>query len=360
MTKTRKIFLPILLIVTASVFLSACTGQFLPEGWPGMVIEGDTLFVAYGEHVYFLNENGSQTGQFPQERINGATFFAPPLLLDETTMIAGSYAGSLYKFNPATGAQIGEPFSKNQSRFLATPLHVNNVLFLPDTDHFLYALDLNFNEIWKSDFNQPLWSAPVIDGQVLYHTSIDNQLYAINSLTGTVMWQEDLGGTMLSAPTLSENGLLYIGTFNKEVIAFDPVRQHRAWTFTTNESVWASPVIANDMLFATDLEGYVYALDLVTGELIWQVDVDGRITGEPLIVGESLYVGTESGTLAALNIADGSLRWQRSVPGEDAKAYSSPVAWGEDMILFGIVDADQVVMAYDSNGTLLWEFTPRE
>jgi outer membrane protein assembly factor BamB len=361
MKKNRKILLPLLLILTASLFLSACTGgRFEPEGWPGMIVEGDTLYVSYRDHIYFLDQDGNEIGRFPQERINGATFFAPPAVIGDDLMVAGSYTGSLYKFNAVTGQPVGNVFQKNQSRFLDTPLLVNGTLFVPDTNHFLYALDLDFNQQWERELNEPLWSAPALIGQTLYHTSIDNQIYAINSNTGEVLWQEDLGGTMLAAPTVGEDGLLYIGSFNREVIAYDPARRARVWTFETTESVWSSPVIVDGVVYATDLEGFAYALDQSTGKAIWQTDVNGRITGQALVLEESLYVSTEDGTLAALNLADGSVRWQRQVPVQEAKAYSTPFAWGEDMVIFGLVDADQVVLAYDTNGTLLWEFVPQD
>ena len=55
MKTSRKFLLPLLLILAASLLLSACTGgRFVPEGWPGMHVEGDTLYVAYRDHIYFL------------------------------------------------------------------------------------------------------------------------------------------------------------------------------------------------------------------------------------------------------------------------------------------------------------------
>lgn len=361
--KLSKKFLPLIFILAASLLLSACSGRrFVPEGWPGITVDGDTAYVAYRDHVYFIDQNGVEFDRFPEEKENGQTFFAAPVLTENGDLLVGSYAGSFYNISATTAQQNGETWELAQSRFVGSPLLLNNTIYLPSAEYHLYALDAKLNPIegFNFEIDHPLWAPPVTDGKLLYITAQDHFLYALNPSNGAIVWQQDMGGTMVSSPVLDDNGILYVGTFSSEVIAFDTATQSEKWRFNTEDWVWATPTLADGILYITDLSGIVYAIDANEGSQKWRYDSGSSIPGGVLVHEEQIYFGNESGTVYALDIK-GVLKWNHGLSKEDAEvsAFGTPVVFG-DTIIFGIVNDGLILAAFDSNGATQWDFTPEE
>ena len=68
MSRSRfHIFVFVFLIL--SVLLSACGGDaFVPSGWSGLAVDGDTAYVANNQYVYAVRvSDGVQIWRHPQE-----------------------------------------------------------------------------------------------------------------------------------------------------------------------------------------------------------------------------------------------------------------------------------------------------
>jgi outer membrane protein assembly factor BamB len=345
-------------LLAASLLLSGCGGRsFTPSSWPGITIVDNIAYVAFNQHVFGVQtNNGTETTRLPQEPINGSTtFFHAPVALDETTLLAGDYKKELYAFNTAnkTGRVF---FDDAEGRWIGAPIVVEDTVFAPNTDNFLYALDLNGNVKWSFESGDPIWAAPLINGDLLYLASMDQKLYALSADNGSVIWETELGGTMVSNASLGEDGVLYIGTFNSEVLALDSERGNILWRLSVDDWVWGTPVLSDGVLYATDLSGKVYAIDPTDQSILWQFQGNGAVSGSVLVHESSIYFATQGGVLYCLNM-EGGLRWQASLTDEAGEFAGSPVAAG-DSILIAALEASSILYAYSTEGTLQWQYMP--
>lgn len=360
--KNNKTIILFTLILSALI-LGACGGssnRFVANSWPGITVLDDTVYIANNNHIYAIDpSNGQEITRYPKEvGQDRATFFASPVFVDGQQILGSGYNNVLYSFDVSSGSENWK--YENSNRFVAPPLVTDDVIYAPNADHHLHALDHSGNLLWGFETAEPLWASPVTDGEYIYQVSMDGILYALNPRNGEEVWKIDLGSASVSAPVL-ENGILYIGTFNSEVLAIDTNSRNILWHSSTNGWAWASPVLVNDTLYATDLEGWIYAIDSSNGTKLWQYQSEGddkgkdTIAGSALVNEESVYFTTGAGWLYALDL-EGNLRWSRSA-GEDIIFYGTPVLV-DDRILVGVVESEFIMIAYDTNGTVQWQFEP--
>ncbi len=183
---------------------------------------------------------------------------------------------------------------------------------------------------------------------------MDHYLYAINPENGKLVWKtEDLGGPVVSHPSLSEDGLIVLGTFGNEVIAIDEKSHNVVWRFQTSDWAWATPVIDGDQVYASDIGGTFYALDLQSGEVLWQIQPGGGIYAKPLVQNEMIYFSTDNSSLVVIS-RDGVIQRNQPIEG---KLYAGPVGAG-DKILLAPSEAEYFLVALSESGVQVWGYPP--
>lgn len=84
------------------------------------------------------------------------------------------------------------------------------------------------------------------------------------------------------------------------------------WSFPSDDSISATPLLAEGTLFSANWGGQVTALDPSNGKPKWQSQgvIGGMISQAPSVAKETLFVASQNNSLHALNTADGSVRWK--------------------------------------------------
>lgn len=360
--KSRNFTLLALTLIILTSLLSGCSGSTtIASSWPGLSINKDTAYLAYNQQVYAVNiVNGNEIWRYPDEPNVKISFFAPPVLTSDNQLIVSGYNNILYSLNAADGKENWQ-FTNAKNRFIGSPLVTEDRIFASNSDNTLYALDLQGNLLWSFITNGEQWAQPVLDpdGTKLYISSLDHNIYAVN-LDGTLLWKtnESLGGAVLGSPAISDNDILYIGSFSSQMYAINTQNGDIIWKIPTKGWVWSGPALKNDVLYFGDLSNSFYAMDAQTGKILWTYQTDGSITGTPTLTDDAIYFGTvtkgqNTGTLYSFDY-QGKLNWSKTL---EAKIYQSPILAG-DLLILAPVAKDNVLQAFDLNGNQKWSFTP--
>ncbi len=359
---TNRTFLALFLLIFIGLLTSACSGGALTaSSWPGLFATSDTAYVAFNNHVYAVNiSTGTLKWKYPAEAERNLTFFANPAQNEAGQIIVGDYNHTLHLINEASGQEdIAEgawPFDKAASRYITGPLITDLGIFAPSADGRLYALDTTGNELWEPfETGRDLWASPAFYGDRLYQPSMDHHLYALDARTGRLLWSEDLGGALVGTPVVSEEGVVYIGSFASELVALDAENGSVLWREPTTDWVWSGPALDGDWLYYGDVGGMLYGINRLDTSQRWTYQADGPIAGKPLVTDDTIYITTEAGSLIALT-KDGAVRWTQTVGG---KLYTTP-AMVDDKILVTAVEADALLYAYTVNGAQAWIFSPED
>ena len=360
--KTKKLIL-ISLLALGALLLSACSGRTaVANTWHGLAADADRAYISAGSFIYAVDlKNGSEVWRYPAKADASLLYFANPVLTAGGQLLIGS-AGKNHDFislDPATGKEKwAKPFSGAAGTWVASPLVYKDTIYIPNTDGFLYTLNLGGSQIADPlEIGGTLWSAPVTDGSNLYISSLDHHVYIVDPATLKVTDSQDLGGAIPSSPAVGNDGV-YASSFASTIQFVKRNNEPRVVTKTDNR-VWGSPVLDGQTLYYADLGGKVYSLDLVSGNTNWSVQPSDSVAAGLLIAGDQIYVASEPylksglGTLIALD-RDGKTLWSKEVGG---KLYTTPVAAG-DLILVAPFQASFTLAAYDADGKQAWLFTP--
>jgi outer membrane protein assembly factor BamB len=371
--KIKTAFLLVGMLVLVSL-LTACGNRSLAStDWPGMTVQGDKVYLAAGTYVYAVNlangqeltiTQGSETTpvRFPSDG-KGGPFYADPAFTSDGQMIIGS-ANINDRKHPFFSANADD-FStqwvfENQAKdiWLGGALILNDVLYAPNSDGGLYSFDLNGNLQDKFLAENSLWSAPVTDGQVIYVSSMDHHVYAVDPVTMDQIWKTELDASITASPAIKD-GQLFVGTIGGTVYALDAKSGNIIWQKNFEGGIADQVTLADGRLYfgiAASQTGTIYALNTEDGAVIWNYDAGGAVTASPLVKDNLVVFVTETGTIRALDL-DAKPLWMQTL---DAKLYSTPVAAGDLILVAPMGKSDLMLVAYDETGAQKWIFTPNK
>jgi outer membrane protein assembly factor BamB len=344
-------------LLLISVFISACSSAiYASTGWYGLTANTSSAFVAAGTQVYAVDLNtGNEQWRYPAKANSKITFYANPVLTSDGQLLVASYDHKLYSLNPATGAE-NWIFSGSKNRLIASPLATDSMIYQPSADGNLYAIDLTGKQVWVQETNGPIWAKPAagVDCGCIYVPSMDHYVYAFEADTGKLLWKsEDLQAAVVGTPAVSSDGLIFIGTFGKEMIALNATDGTIKWRFTTQDWVWSGPALENNVIYFGDLSGYLYALNTSNGSSVWRIQPQNGIVDTPVVMGDQLYFTTEADSLYAVSTT-GDIVFNKPIGGV---IYTAPVIVG-DTVLVTPSNFDSLLVALNLDGNQKWIYKP--
>ncbi len=344
------------LLVSAALLMTACTGAIGASSWPGITPSGDTVYVAYAnsvEAVQIQPGAGNQVWTAPNPANTKVSYYAAPAVTD-SLVIVGDYTNVLHALKRSDGTDAWV-YSGATGRYIASPLVAGQLVFAPNADDHLYALDLQGALKWKFQTQQGLWAQPASDGNTVYQPSMDHFLYALNAQDGSLLWKVDLGGAGVSSPVLSD-GVIYVGTLTNEMIALNATNGQVVWRTKTTDAIWTTPLLDKGTLYFGDLSGTAYSINAQNGNINWQLPLGGgSIIGTAAIAGTNVIFTAENGIVQAISLS-GQKQWNTPING---KLYSNP-AVVNNRIIIGIVQGKSLIAALDFNGSEAWIYPPAQ
>lgn len=150
-------------------------------------------------------------------------------------------------------------------------------------------------------------------------------------------WQIETGAALSASPAVVD-GVLYIGTYDRRLLALDAEEGTERWSFETEGAVGGSAAVVDGIVYIGDEAGFLYAVDAESGVELWRVDVGGSLyTASPVVVDGLIYLTSGAGgtapayhdgvvyvggdgsvsrsplRLLALDVASGQERWRHDV-----------------------------------------------
>lgn len=268
-------------------------------------VQNGVVYFGSGDgNVYALDAaSGSVRWRFQ----TGDVVHASPAIADGRLYI-GSWDSYFYALDAATGRQLwrfrtGEdPDIHNQVGIQSSATVAEGVVYFGCRDSHLYALDAATGaRRWAYD-NKGSWVivSPVVrKGKVYFATSDSARLLELNAADGTEVRSQQFLWPFFASPAIAEN-LLYLGGQNGRLVAIDLSAWKTVWTFQTEGSRKNLAALAKPdggpnyaAAFASDFYD-----DIVTG--VATMHRVGMILSSPVISGGTVYVGSSDGNLYAL------------------------------------------------------------
>ena len=215
--------------------------------------------------------------------------------------------------------------------------------------------------LWTRDVHLPLRSAPRMDGEVVFATTIDNQVFAFDLKTGRILWKHsgirESAGVLGSAVPAVSSGVVVVPYSSGELYALKADTGRELWSDmlllpsrTTSTlslaDIDGNPVVADGVVYAVGHSGMFAAIDLATGQHVWDRVISSTQT--PWVAGDFLYVLTSDGQLACVMRQNGLVKWAVDVPESDGE-WSGPVLASEKLLLASAAGDLLALSPYDGS-----------
>jgi outer membrane protein assembly factor BamB len=209
--------------------------------------------------------------------------------------------------------------------------------------------------------------APVVSGGRVFVATQENQLFALDTKDGKVIW--DHRGIAETAAILRSNSVAVEGEMvivpysSGELFALRADNGRVLWSDTLSRGgqltplasvsdIAARPVIDKGFIFAISHAGRLVAINARTGERTWTIDVGG--TQRPWVAGEFVFVVTDDAKVLCVTRTTGKIRWSRQLQAfrnEDHKRgpinWSGPVLASDRLIVVSSLGQATMLSPFD-------------
>lgn len=372
----------IILLFVAALFITGCGVNVANTNWPGLTADGDVAYVAFGTSVRAINVvEEEQVWSFPAEPQANRQFYAAPSVV-ENDVVVGDYGQSGGLLSPGIkvsvfGLEQDEGGTPNiawtsaesliKDRIIAPPLQVGDQVFVGTADNNVFALDAaNGGALdWQFETGHSIWGQSTYEDGVLYVSSLDKSLYALDATTGDMLWESATGGSISDRARLNGD-LVYIASFDRMIHAVEKATGDVRWTADSVAAIWGAPAFEDGMVFYADLNGNVYAVDGETGQQIWSESFNNYTVAAPVVKDGVVYIALagslddepdlRAGSLTALDAETGDEIWRESTL---APIFTTPVFINENIVVAFVNEEILNLVVYDSEeGDELWTFRP--
>ena len=125
-----------------------------------------------------------------------------------------------------------------------------------------------------------------------------------------LLWKFKTGGPLYASPVIA-NGILYIGSTDGKLYALDAKQWGIKWVFDAGDAIRYSATVLGDRVYFNARNNKVYALDAKTGEKLWEFKSKNWMDAPPIVVDNTVYVGAFRSKIYLLNARTGILESMR-------------------------------------------------
>jgi outer membrane protein assembly factor BamB len=278
----------------------------------------------------------------------------------DNRIYATSGQTELLALDPANGGAIWRRPLNAPAR--AAPTFADGRVFVTTKDNEMLAVDAAtgrtlWNHIGTSEGEGVYGSpSPAADGNVVIAPYSSGELYAFRTETGRVAWADNLSAVrrasafwsltdIASMPVIDRNRAIAV-SIGGRMVAIDTRSGSRVWQQELGSTT--SPWSVGDYVFAISNDQELLAIDREGGGVRWIAQLDRYEDPEkredpiqwvgPIVAGNRVWVASSIGTLAEISVSDGSI--VRKIDVKDPVSVSPIVARGT---LYVLTDGGELV-----------------
>ncbi len=203
--------------------------------------------------------------------------------------------------------------------------------------------------LWTFECEDEIRATPMVDGGLVYVGVYDNNMYALDAMSGDFRWKFATDGGIVSQPVMADGKLIF-GSEDRKVYAVNPRTGKEVWSVDTGGPIRSSGRVAEGHVFMGSDDGYLYAINLTTNKVSWRVETQDAIRSTPFITDDYIYFGSESGELTCCDFR-GAVKFRFLAK----RAITSSPLITNGRIFFGSVD--MTFYGLDAKtGWTIWRF----
>ena len=199
--------------------------------------------------------------------------------------------------------------------------------------------------IWTFLCEDEVRGSAAYEAGCVYFGSLDNNLYALDAVTGKFLWKYPTTGAIVGRPVIHDH-LIYVGSEDSNLHVVNPGTGKALWSYRTGGYIRSSPCISDNYVFIGSDDGFLHSVNLSNGRRVWKFQTGTSIRSTPLFLDNLIYFGSEGGDFYCLDLFS-SPKWHFRAK----RAITSSPAFVDELIVFGSMDGN----LYGIDARMGWE-----
>jgi outer membrane protein assembly factor BamB len=351
--KQRRFVGLVVLVGLLGLLASGCVRQIGSRGWAAPVSDSGVIIVSTGGgRIDGIDSDGQRLWRFPElwnipdkqaKKLKG--IYGSPQIGTydgKEVVFVGDYDGYVYAFRPGDYQEGSTVESPSAASFKLNGAVIGGIKLDTATDVLYITSDTRVYAIHASDLvaridnrdapvgaiapppegesngvlfkaGDEIWGTPVLaDGKLLI-TSLDGGLYALDPMTGAVIWHFEAKQGLVSRAIVTGDTVLVSG-FGSTLYAVNLADGSQKWSFKASHWIWGDAAVEDGVAYVGDFDGIVHAIDLSSGAEDWSLDLKhDALRASPVVTNGTLVVSSDSDWLVGIDTATHAVVWQRDV-----------------------------------------------
>jgi outer membrane protein assembly factor BamB len=256
------------------------------------------------------------------------------------------------------------------------PEVVNGILYLGSEAGIFYAVEMETaRELWRFKAGGSIFHPPVLHGDIVVFGSWDGKLRALNRSSGVLIWEFEAGHVnwevhdifINGTPTVLD-GIVYFSSEDFNVYAVELETGREVWRHSLGDEPQARHIpIVDRTAYIGAWDGHLYAIDIDTGERVWRSSTDdiGRaslanqvpfVTVVPIVADDMVYFTDWAGNLFAVERETGHQAWRFDPGAADSRHVGSRsyIALEDNILYYSTVEDRHMYGVNRQTGREVW------
>ncbi len=231
---------------------------------------------------------------------------APPVLIAGELWVTTT-EGGLYRVRTKDGQRseredFGAPLSQSLAAY-------GDTAYFGTTGGDLVALDVaNGHERWRQRLSSAPVSEPVVDGQALFVRTRDGAIAELQAFTGKFLNRIDAGSGFSGELSLKDHQM-FAANEDGFLYAVDTLSGRVIWKHRLDDLVRQRPVLVEGTIALTARQE-LRCLNARNGSDVWRFSAAESISAGPVHAEGRYYVGDTAGSVYSVRAEDGRLDWR--------------------------------------------------
>lgn len=290
--------------------------SYKPQEWASAAFSDTALFIgtSAGQFLAIERRTGNTLWSLP---VGGAIASSPLYVPSMDMIFVGANNGYLYAVSARSG-HIKWKYKTNGT-IQPRPSLSEGLLFFTTSEGRLYALDA-LSGAWRWQYERDIpdgftihgYAGAVATPNAVFSGFADGTLVALKPFSGDVIWSRSLAHGKsrfvdIDSTPVMRNGILYAASHASGVYALQSDTGTIVWQYPIDGASGIVVSDHDDMIYFSSPKAGLVALGAM-GRLQYRQAISGSgVFGAPVLNGRSIFVtGTESG-LASVNATSGEL-----------------------------------------------------
>jgi hypothetical protein len=263
-----------------------------------------SVFITSGSSLNGFNASGAPL--WSTIPLGGLSLVTPTIDSVQKRLYVGVSNANFFAIDYSTGKVIWNVICDAPINSSAIITADRNLVFASDNGT-LYGFDLRSingqpTAKWKYTFQEKISKSPAVDSlNNLYFGSISGKLMKLKLDTNgivRIIWSKLLDTSSIqSSPIIDAKGFIYAGTSKGRLYKLNPDNGNVIWFYSSKGAIISTPTVSDyGNIYVADKLGYITSLS-EEGIVNWKYQDSSAISSNLLWLNNMTYVGTEGGRL---------------------------------------------------------------